>query len=68
MGLKSWFKKCGPTNVTEMDWWDEVVHPGSDARIAFTPAQVSASHCLLSKSVRNATCVRESCFFCSLVA
>lgn len=56
MGLKSWFTKYGPTNVMEMDWWDEVVHPGSDARIAFTPAQVSASQFTVAR-MRDASCV-----------
>ena len=40
LGLKAWFKGCGITNVVEMDWWEEVAHPQSGVRIAFTPAQV----------------------------
>lgn len=29
LGLKSWFRWRGITNVTELDWWQEVQHPGS---------------------------------------
>lgn len=29
LGLAGWFAGLGITNVTELDWWQEVQHPGS---------------------------------------
>lgn len=29
LGLKPWFTSQGITNVTELDWWQEVQHPNS---------------------------------------
>lgn len=37
--MKGWFEARGVRNVSELDWWQEEVHPGSGVRIAFTPAQ-----------------------------
>ncbi|KAK9804032.1 hypothetical protein WJX73_005242 [Symbiochloris irregularis] len=37
--LGKWFAAAGITNVVEMDWWDEVQHPGSSVTITMTPAQ-----------------------------
>jgi N-acyl-phosphatidylethanolamine-hydrolysing phospholipase D len=33
LGLKAWFTWRGITNVTEMDWWQEVQHPGSKVQL-----------------------------------
>ncbi|PSC74215.1 N-acyl-phosphatidylethanolamine-hydrolyzing phospholipase D [Micractinium conductrix] len=38
LGLKTWFTKRGVRSVTELDWWQEAVHPGSAVRVALTPA------------------------------
>lgn len=40
--LGDWFKSSGiaADNVHEMNWWDEVVHAGTNIRVAYTPAQV----------------------------
>jgi hypothetical protein len=32
LGLKAWFTSRGITNVTELDWWQEVTRPGSKVR------------------------------------
>lgn len=32
LGLKAWFTARGVHNVTELDWWQEVQHPGSKVR------------------------------------
>jgi N-acyl-phosphatidylethanolamine-hydrolysing phospholipase D len=29
LGVKRWFTGRGINNVTELDWWQEVQHPGS---------------------------------------
>lgn len=34
--MKAWFSGRGITNVTELDWWQEVQHPGSKVRVAAT--------------------------------
>lgn len=34
LGVKSWFTDQGITNVTELDWWQEVQHPDSKVRSA----------------------------------
>eukprot|EP00878_Enallax_costatus_P024765 GHUV01026450.1.p1 GENE.GHUV01026450.1~~GHUV01026450.1.p1 ORF type:complete len:360 (+),score=55.78 GHUV01026450.1:835-1914(+) len=39
LGLKSWFKGQGIQNVTELDWWQQVQHPGSKVNLVLTPAQ-----------------------------
>ncbi len=39
LGLAGWFKSAGVKNVVELDWWQEVQHPGSSVKIVFTPAQ-----------------------------
>ena len=38
--LRPYFTSLGITNVTEMDWWQKVEHPGSQVSITMTPAQV----------------------------
>jgi len=40
LGLAAWFRSCGIKHATELDWWDEIRHPGSDLRLTFAPAQV----------------------------
>jgi hypothetical protein len=32
LGIKAWFTSRGIHNVTELDWWHEVQHPGSKVR------------------------------------
>ncbi|GBF91566.1 N-acyl-phosphatidylethanolamine-hydrolyzing phospholipase D [Raphidocelis subcapitata] len=39
LGLAGWFRRRGIANVTELDWWQEVQHPGSKVRLVLTPAQ-----------------------------
>ncbi|KAK9829598.1 hypothetical protein WJX72_006817 [[Myrmecia] bisecta] len=39
LGLEAWFSSCGIRNVTAMDWWEEVQHPGSSVKVVSTPAQ-----------------------------
>ncbi|WIA35529.1 hypothetical protein OEZ86_003955 [Tetradesmus obliquus] len=39
LGMQAWFSGRGITNVTELDWWQEVQHPGSKVRVVMTPAQ-----------------------------
>eukprot|EP00775_Hariotina_reticulata_P002822 gene2822-3115_t len=34
-----WFARLGIHNVKELDWWQEVEHPGSKVRVVLTPAQ-----------------------------
>ena len=43
LGLAAWFQSCGVKHAVELDWWDEVRHPGSDLRLTFTPAQVTTA-------------------------
>lgn len=39
LGLKAWFSSLGVTNVVELDWWEEAVHP---RRAAHEGASASA--------------------------
>jgi hypothetical protein len=32
LGLKAWFTRVGIHNVKELDWWQEVEHPGGKVR------------------------------------
>lgn len=32
LGLASWFHRRGVRNVVQLDWWQEVQHPGSSVR------------------------------------
>ena len=38
--LGAWFTSLGVKNVTELDWWQDVQHPGSQVTVIMTPAQV----------------------------
>ncbi|GMH33118.1 hypothetical protein BSKO_00952 [Bryopsis sp. KO-2023] len=38
-GLKSWFLARGISNVVELDWWENVVHPTTGLRLTLTPCQ-----------------------------
>ena len=45
LGLAAWFRGCGIKHATELDWWDEIRHPGSDVDLTFAPAQVTTAAC-----------------------
>ncbi|KAK9844742.1 hypothetical protein WJX74_006230 [Apatococcus lobatus] len=47
--LGAWFTNLGITNVTEMDWWQEVQHSNSQVSVIMTPAQHWSSRSLTDR-------------------
>jgi len=58
LGLAAWFRSCGIKHATELDWWDEIRHPGSDLRLTFAPAQVSTAFVQIPATRRIVTWAR----------